>query len=52
MTYMKFTNLFGVKNKNKLTDRVIKMCGQWLVSKDLNISESPKQLLSAKIEDC
>ena len=42
----KFINLYC--NKNKQTDRVIKVCGNgW--SKDLNISES-KAVLSAKIK--
>ncbi len=43
---MKFTNIWC--NKNKSTDKIIKMCGQgW--SKDLNISES-KAILDAKIK--
>ena len=42
----KFVNVYC--NKNKQTDRVIKVCGNgW--SKDLNISES-KAVLSAKIK--
>ena len=43
---MKFTNIWC--DKNKSTDRIIKMCGQgW--SKDLNISES-KAIIDAKIK--
>jgi len=42
----KFINIYC--NKNKQTDKVIKVCGNgW--SKDLNISE-PKAVLSAKIK--
>ena len=43
---MKFTNIWC--DKNKSTDRIIKMCGQgW--SKDLNISES-KAIIDAKLK--
>ena len=43
---MKFTNIWC--DKNKSTDRKIKMCGQgW--SKDLNISES-KAIIDAKLK--
>jgi len=43
---MKFTNIWC--NKNKSTDKKIKMCGQgW--SKDLNISES-KAIMDAKLK--
>ena len=43
---MKFTNIWC--DKNKSTDKVIKMCGQgW--SKDLNISES-KAIIDAKLK--
>jgi len=43
---MKFTNIWC--DKNKSTDRIIKMCGQgW--SKDLNISES-KAIMDAKLK--
>ena len=43
---MKFTNIWC--NKNKSTDKKIKMCGQgW--SKDLNISES-KAIIDAKLK--
>ena len=44
---MKFTNIWC--DKNKSTDKKIKMCGQgW--SKDLNISES-KAIIDAKIKN-
>ena len=43
---MKFTNIWC--NKNKSTEKIIKMCGQgW--SKDLNISES-KAIIDAKLK--
>lgn len=43
---MKFTNIWC--DKNKSTDKIIKMCGQgW--SKDLNISES-KAIIDAKLK--
>ena len=43
---MKFTNIWC--NKNKSTDKKIKMCGQgW--SKDINISES-KAIMDAKLK--
>ena len=43
---MKFTNIWC--NKNKSTEKIIKMCGQgW--SKDLSISES-KAILDAKLK--
>ena len=43
---MKFTNLWC--EKNKFSERVIKMCGQgW--SKDLNISEK-KAIMDAKLK--
>mgnify|MGYP004410686213 FL=1 len=43
---MKFTNIWC--NKNKSTEKIIKMCGQgW--SKDLNISEN-KAILDAKLK--
>ena len=45
---MKFTNIWCEKNKNKSTDKIIKVCGSgW--SKDLTISES-KAIISAKLK--